>query len=134
MKAYGQSKLANLLFTFELQRRLEAAGKDVIAVASHPGWAKTHEPVGPRLMNAMRGVLIQSAEMGALPTIYAAVGDGVEGGRYYGPNGFLELGGFPKEVKPSKRAKDPGIAARLWELSEKLTGVNYEPILAGKSA
>ena len=125
MKAYSQSKLANLLFTFELQRKLSASGKEVMSVASHPGWANTHPPRS-RIQGAMQRGLIQSPAMGSLSTIFAAAGDGVIGGKYYGPGGILELRGFPKEVKASKLARDTELATRLWTLSEKLADIDYK--------
>jgi NAD(P)-dependent dehydrogenase (short-subunit alcohol dehydrogenase family) len=130
MKAYSQSKLANLLFTFELQRKFNAAGKDLLSVASHPGLANTHPPRS-RTQGAMQKMLGQSPAMGALPTILAAAGDGIEGGKYYGPGGFMEIKGFPKEVQPSKQARNPALAAKLWTMSEELSGINYQPILEG---
>lgn len=128
MKSYSQSKLANLLFTFELQRKTNAVGKDILVVASHPGWANTHPPRS-RVRGVLSRMLIQSPAMGALPTIFAAAGDGIVGGKYYGPSGFLEIRGFPKESKSSKSANDPTLATKLWTVSEKLTGVDYDQIL-----
>ncbi|HME53153.1 MAG TPA: oxidoreductase [Candidatus Lokiarchaeia archaeon] len=129
MKAYGQSKLANLLFTYELQRRVSTAGKQLLVVASHPGWAKTHPPRS-RLQGWMSKLMIQSAAMGALSTILAAVGNNIEGGKYYGPGGFMEVRGFPKEVQSSKMARDIDLATKLWTASEKLTGISYDSILS----
>ncbi len=122
--AYGQSKLANLLFTYELQRRLAAAGKDTLAVAAHPGWTSTnlqeHAP-SVKFMNRFFG---QEPLMGALPTLYAATESDVKGGGYYGPSGFLEMNGPPKRVKSNKRSRDENVAERLWNVSEDLTGVH----------
>ncbi len=133
--AYGQSKLANLLFHFELQRRFEAAGADAISVACHPGWAATNlQTAGPRMqgsgwMERLAGLgnrlFAQSAAMGALPTLYAAAAPEVRGGDYIGPDGFMENAGYPKRVGSSRRARDRAAAARLWEVSEALTGVRY---------
>ncbi|UTI64940.1 oxidoreductase [Paraconexibacter antarcticus] len=129
-RAYGQSKLANLLFTAELQRRLEAAGSPVIATAAHPGWAATHlqghtgNPVFGGLLAVGNRVLAQDEEGGALPTLLAATGD-VAGGSYAGPKGLLELRGAPVLVRRSPRAKDADMARRLWERSEELTGVRF---------
>ncbi|MGH2969872.1 MAG: oxidoreductase [Solirubrobacteraceae bacterium] len=128
--AYGQSKLANLLFTLELQRLLHQAGSDVRAVAAHPGYAATslQQHTESRLQNAVMAVtnrvLAQSDEMGALPTLYAATED-VAGGSYVGPDGFQEQRGHPTLVGRSARASDPETATRLWELSEGLTGVSF---------
>jgi NAD(P)-dependent dehydrogenase (short-subunit alcohol dehydrogenase family) len=130
-RAYGQSKLANLLFTYELQRRLTAAGSPVKAVAAHPGYAATNlqshtESIQGLVMALANRLMAQSGEMGALPTLYAATVPDLPGGSYVGPDGFLEQRGHPKIVNSSAAAKDPEIARRLWEISEKLTGVTYE--------
>jgi NAD(P)-dependent dehydrogenase (short-subunit alcohol dehydrogenase family) len=127
MGAYAQSKLANLLFTYELQRRLAAAGDETIAVAAHPGTSDTalvrHMPafaqVGSRL------VPNQSAAMGALPTLRAATDPAVAGGDYYGPAGFGEFAGPPRLVRSSSRSRDETAARRLWAVSEELTGVTF---------
>ena len=133
--AYAQSKLANLLFAYELQRKLEAAGSSVISVAAHPGYAATHlQLVGPemegskssqRVMSAANRVLAQSAAMGALPSLYAATSPEVRGGDYVGPDGFAGQRGFPVKARSSRRSQDQEIAARLWAVSEQLTGVSY---------
>ena len=130
MKAYGRSKLSNLLFTYELQRRLEAAKKDVIAVAAHPGVATTN------LGRYMSGKLLykilyplfkrisQDQAMGALPQIRASVDPGVKGGEYYGPDGKREMKGYPVVVESNAASHSLSDAEKLWEASEKLTGVN----------
>ena len=132
--AYFQSKLANLLFIRELQRRLALAQTGVIAVAAHPGVSSTnlgHESSGllTSMMQRTRPVfdrfISQSAAMGALPTLRAAVDPLVAGGDYFGPDGFGEQRGHPVKVDSSRRAKDDGAARRLWELSEQLTAVTY---------
>ncbi len=132
-RAYGQSKLANLLFAYELQRRLVLAGVPTIAVACHPGGARTNLGNAPagitgKLMEMARPVInlfMQPAEMGALPTLRAAVDLGVEGGEYYGPDGFAEQRGHPVLVESNARSKDRAVAAHLWTVSEELTGVRY---------
>ncbi len=129
-RAYGQSKLANLLFMGELQRRLEAAGSPVRSVAAHPGYAATNlqshtESIQDSVMAVFNVVFAQSAEMGALPTLYAATQD-VPGGAYVGPDGLAEQRGHPKLVGMSPAARDAELAARLWALSEELTGVRYD--------
>lgn len=134
--AYGQSKLANLLFAYELQRRLAAAGGQVISAAAHPGYAATNlQTVGPqmagsalgqRLMAFANRFFAQSAAMGALPEVYAATSPDVRGGDYIGPDGLLGQQGFPKQVGASRRARDQAVAARLWQVSEALTGVKYK--------
>ena len=136
--AYGQSKLANLLFTYELQRRLEAIGADLISVACHPGYAATNlQAAGPRMQGSSlleslvalsNRLFAQSAAMGALPTLYAATAADVNGGDYIGPGGFAETWGHPKKVGSSARSHDPAAAARLWDISEALTGIKYEAL------
>ena len=129
-RAYGQSKLANLLFTLELQRRLAAAGSPVRAVAAHPGWAATELQgrTGSRVQHALLQVANriagQSADGGAWPLLYAATQD-VPGAAYVGPDGPGEWRGHPVLVGRSDAAHDEAAAQRLWELSERLTGVSY---------
>ncbi|WP_009477954.1 oxidoreductase [Rhodococcus sp. JVH1] len=128
--AYGQSKLANLLFTYELQRRLSAAGSPVKAVAAHPGYASTNlqahtESVQDKLMAVGNRIFAQSAEMGALPMLYAATAPDVIGGSYIGPDGLFEQRGHPKVVGSNKKSRDEHTARALWSLSEDLTGVEF---------
>jgi NAD(P)-dependent dehydrogenase (short-subunit alcohol dehydrogenase family) len=136
-EAYGQSKLANLLFAYELQRRLEAAGvEDTLSVACHPGYADTNlqyrgpEASGSRvrygLMKVANAVFAQSAAAGALPMLYAATAGDVEGGDYYGPGGFMEMRGAPEKQESNDASYDEGAAERLWAVSEELTGVTYD--------
>jgi NAD(P)-dependent dehydrogenase (short-subunit alcohol dehydrogenase family) len=135
-RAYGQSKLANLLFTLELQRKVDAAGKKLLCVACHPGYAATNlQAVGPKmsgssvmefLLEAGNRLFSQSAVMGALPTEYAAAAPDVHGGDYFGPDGMSELWGHPVRVGRSAAAQDATAAARLWEISEQLTKVHYQ--------
>jgi NAD(P)-dependent dehydrogenase (short-subunit alcohol dehydrogenase family) len=128
--AYGQSKLANLLFTAELQRRLTAAGSDVEANAAHPGYAATNlqSHSENRLMEALmwvgNRVIAQDDKGGALPTLYAAVAD-IPGNSFAGPGGFMESRGAPKLVGRSGAATDMDVARRLWDVSEQLTGVSF---------
>ncbi len=124
--AYGQSKLANLLFTYELQRKLAAAGADTIAVAAHPGWAATNLQKNSGLINFMNRFLAQSAAMGALPTLRAATDLDVRGGEYYGPGGRFGSVGYPKVVQSNGRSHDQTVAAKLWTVSEEMTGVHYD--------
>jgi NAD(P)-dependent dehydrogenase (short-subunit alcohol dehydrogenase family) len=124
--AYGQSKLANLLFTYELQRRLAAAGKDTLAVAAHPGWTETNLQEHAKAVKFMNRFFAQKPLMGALPTLYAATESDVSGAEYYGPNGFMEMNGPPKRVKSNRRSHDKNIAERLWNISEDLTGVSFQ--------
>jgi len=129
-RAYGQSKLANLLFTAELQRRLEQAGSPVIAVAAHPGYAATNlqfhsgNPLIELVSHVGNRVIAQDEKGGARPTLYAALAD-VPGNSYAGPSGFMEGRGPAKLVGRSGAAADEQAARRLWEVSEQLTGVHF---------
>jgi NAD(P)-dependent dehydrogenase (short-subunit alcohol dehydrogenase family) len=129
--AYSQSKLANLLFMYELQRRLDAAGSPLRSVAAHPGYAATNlqshtESIQDRIMALGNRLLAQSDEQGAWPTLYAATTPELKGASYVGPDGFLEQRGNPKLVGSSSAARHEETARRLWEVSEELTGVRYE--------
>ncbi|MGE2832944.1 SDR family NAD(P)-dependent oxidoreductase [Mycobacterium sp. SMC-4] len=128
--AYGQSKLANLMFTYELQRRLAANGAKTIAVAAHPGLSNTelmrHIPLMklpgvPKLAD----LVTNSPAVGALPTLRAATDPAVQGGQYYGPSGFQEMVGYPVLVQSTKKSHDVAVQQRLWAVSEELTGVTY---------
>ncbi len=133
--AYGQSKLANLLFTAELQRRCDAAGLSILALAAHPGFASTNlqaagptmreSSIGARMSDIGNSLFAQSAAMGALPTLFAATMPGLAGGSYVGPDGFMEQRGHPRVVDRSAAAKSVPDAQRLWALSEELTSVHY---------
>jgi len=132
--AYGRSKLANLLFTYELQRRLTAARAHTIALAAHPGTARTeltrhmsglsNAAMGPRFA-AINSWLVQDAKMGALPTLRAATDPDAIGGTYYGPDGFMQLTGYPIVVASSGRSQNRENQRRLWVESEQLTGITY---------
>ncbi|OZM71142.1 oxidoreductase [Amycolatopsis antarctica] len=130
VKAYGQSKLANLLFTLELQRRLEETGSAVRALAAHPGYAATNLGTKGRNRFLVAGVHLagrffaQTREQAALPTVFAATRD-LPGASYVGPDGRFELHGKPALVGRSAEASDPAVARRLWDVSEGLTGVTY---------
>jgi NAD(P)-dependent dehydrogenase (short-subunit alcohol dehydrogenase family) len=129
--AYGQSKLADLMFAYELNRRLTNARSAVRSVAAHPGYSATElqshtETIQDRLMALANPIVAQSAANGALPELYAATMPDVVGGAYYGPNGFAEMRGHPKRVSSSAASKDQAAAARLWTRAEELTGVRYE--------
>ena len=133
--AYGQAKLANLLFAYELQRKLAASGSSVISVVAHPGYASTNlQNVGPemegsrigkRTMSAANRVLAQSARDGRAARSVCGHFPHVRGGDYIGPDGFMGQRGFPKKVKSNARSHDQAVAARLWAVSEALTGVSY---------
>ena len=124
--AYSQSKLANLMFTYELQRRLSGAGA-TIAVAAHPGLADTELTRNTPAIAAFfyARVISQKPAMGALPTLRAATDPGVLGGQYYGPGGFLGARGYPELAHSSRRSHDAAIQRRLWTVSEELTGVTF---------
>ena len=135
--AYAQSKLANVLFAYELQRRLDRAGvDDVTSVACRPGYADTNlQRRGPEAEGSTLGLLrakalnaafAQSAEWGALPMLYAATDPSVDGGTYVGPDGFRNMRGHPAEQSSSDRSYDGNTAERLWTVSEDLTGVTYD--------
>jgi NAD(P)-dependent dehydrogenase (short-subunit alcohol dehydrogenase family) len=134
-RAYGQSKLANLLFTSELQRRLTAAGSPVLANAAHPGYAATNLQFqsGQRLFDVISVVgnrlFAQDENGGALPTLYAAVAD-IPGNSFAGPSGFMEARGGAKLVGRTDAAKDDGVARRLWDVSEELTDVRFPQTIA----
>ena len=136
--AYGQSKVANLLFVYELQRKLAATGVDTISVAAHPGYAATNlQTVGPKMEGARlvewisdigNRFFAQSAAAGALPSLYAATMPDVRGGDYWGPNGLGEMWGTPKKCASNAHSRDLAVAARLWSVSEELTGVRYDAL------
>jgi NAD(P)-dependent dehydrogenase (short-subunit alcohol dehydrogenase family) len=134
--AYGQAKLANLLFALELQRRADAAGVPLTSVAAHPGFAATNlqlqssqmsgNPVDRLVNRTVNALFAQSDAMGALPTLYAATVPGLPGGAYAGPDGLAEWRGHPQLTAPNGRARDAEDAARLWHVSEELTGVRFD--------
>ena len=126
--AYGQSKLANLLFTYELQRKLTAAGKDTLAIAAHPGWTETNLQQHSSMARFLNPFFAQKQPIGALPTLYAAVAPNVHGGDYFGPDGFMEMRGHPKKVDSNDQSHDKAVAARLWDVSEELTDVRYQSL------
>ena len=131
-KAYQQSKLANLLFGLELDRRLKRANADVASIMAHPGVATTSiisngmgSGVQAKIASMVLPLFAQSDARGAWPTLYAATSPDAKSGHYYGPDGIAEIKGLPTEVKPKPHALDPVAAARLWHISEQMTGVEY---------
>ncbi len=134
-QAYGASKAANLFFTYELQRKFEERGADVISVAAHPGYASTNlQGAGAkmngsdfqmRVTNLMNKIFAQSQEMGALPQLYAATASEVQGGEYFGPDSLFESRGHPQKVESNEYSHDTAVAQKLWQVSEELTGVTY---------
>jgi NAD(P)-dependent dehydrogenase (short-subunit alcohol dehydrogenase family) len=130
MAGYNQSKLANLMFTYELQRRLHSAGSPAIAAAAHPGLTRTDlarylSPVMTGLYVLIERPLAQRAAIGALGTLRAATDPAVRGGDYYGPARWRGERGYPVRVSSSERSHDEGAQRRLWQESERLTGVGY---------
>ena len=132
MKSYGRSKLSNLLFTYELQRKLESKGTDAIAVAAHPGFSRTNlaryleKKAMFKILYPLTGPISQTADMGALPQIRAAVDPMVRGGEYYGPDGFSQMKGYPVKVTSNAASHDTEAARKLWDISEELTGVEID--------
>ncbi len=137
-RAYGRSKLANLMFALELDRRLQKAGSDTLSVAAHPGYSATNivyggsgasQNFGRAVWNRMGAIgnvlLAQPAHMGALSTLYAAVADTVKGGDYIGPDGYIEFRGHPTRVQASELARNETLAAELWARSEHMTQVQF---------
>lgn len=132
IKSYGRSKLMNLLFTYELQRKLEAEGINSISVSAHPGVSNTNlaryleDKLIFKILMPLMSPFIQEQDMGALPQIRASVDENVKGGEYYGPGGFREMKGFPVLVQSNKASHNLEDARKLWEVSEKLTGVRFK--------
>ena len=134
VRVYRQSKFANVLFALELDRRLRAAGSPVRSLLAHAGYSATNlKATGAtgafRMLTAItKPLMAQDVAMGALPQLYAATAPNVQSGQFFGPDGFRELRGHPKLVRPDPAAEDADTARRLWDLSEELTGVRYAAI------
>jgi NAD(P)-dependent dehydrogenase (short-subunit alcohol dehydrogenase family) len=136
--AYGMSKLANLLFTYELARRSQAKGVNVLSVAAHPGYAATnlqyagaeleHKKLLSKILHWGNPLLGQPPEMGALPQLYAAIATEVQSGDYIGPDSFGGWRGHPEKVRSNRRSHDEADMQRLWEASERLTGVQFSAL------
>lgn len=124
--AYAQSKLANLLFTRQLNRFFTGAGIDALAASSHPGWTGTNLQAHSSPMRFLNRFFAQTPEVGALPSLYAATAPDVRPNDFYGPDGFQEMRGAPKRVSMIKAAEDDALAEELWRVSEELTGVRYD--------
>ena len=133
--AYGQSKQANVLFAYELQRKLDAVEASTISLAAHPGVAATNlrtklmtgeTPFLHRIQGYFWEIISQGVEMGVLPQLYAATAPDVKGGEFYGPGGFLQRAGYPQKVRSSRKSYDESLARKLWAVSENLTGVKYK--------
>jgi NAD(P)-dependent dehydrogenase (short-subunit alcohol dehydrogenase family) len=135
--AYGQSKLSNLIFAKELQARADNAGVKLISTAVHPGYSATSlqtsgTEMNPTMMWIVNGIFAQSAEMGALPTLYGAVSDEVKPGGFYGPRGIYELWGYPTDAWVNPIADDVDVRKKLWGASVKLVGVKEADFFASK--
>ncbi len=124
-KAYGDSKLANLYFTYELARKVQAAGHGVIITAAHPGFTASNLAKGP-IIRFFNEIIAQSGSMGALPTLMAATEPSAKSGDYFGPSGISEWRGYPRQVFSNKLSHDTAIAAKLWDLSEDLTSMKFQ--------
>jgi NAD(P)-dependent dehydrogenase (short-subunit alcohol dehydrogenase family) len=125
-KAYGQSKRACLMFAYELQRRLSAAGYSTLSLAAHPGLSKTNlDRYFPALIRPLGALFLQPATKGALPVLYAALAKDLKGGEFIGPDGFQEMRGYPTKVDSDAYSKDKTIAQRLWKVSETMSNVYY---------
>ncbi len=131
MRSYGASKIANMLFTLELQRRLKEVGASTVAAACHPGWTGTNLQKTSPILRWLNPLFGMKPWQGALPTLYAAVSADVVGGGYYGPDGLGTMRGYPAPNKPAPVSTDARAAKRLWELSESLAGVTTPPLEPG---
>ncbi len=125
-QAYCDSKLANLYFTYELARKLEQSEHLTLATAAHPGYTATNLQKYMPMHTVANAIFGQKEEKGALPTLRAAVDPEATYGDYYGPDGIMEMGGYPKKVKSTDLSHDRGNAARLWEISEEMTGIEFK--------
>jgi NAD(P)-dependent dehydrogenase (short-subunit alcohol dehydrogenase family) len=123
--AYCQSKLANILFGYELQRRTARTGNNPISIVAHPGYAATNLQHNSALFSWLNPIVAQSQEMGTLPILYAATNPEIRGGEYIGPDGFLGQRGYPHKARSSPQAHNQKTARRLWEVSEQLTGIQF---------
>lgn len=125
-RAYGDSKIANLYFTYELDRKLKEHNQNLIVTAAHPGYTATELQRNMGIFEFFNSIFAQDVSMGALPTLRAATEENLKGGDYFGPNGFIEMWGNPIQVESNDLAKDEAIAKKLWEVSQELTDVKFE--------
>lgn len=125
MKAYRQSKLANLLFAYELQKRLKRSGSDTISVAAHPGLSSTNIVWLPFPLTLLKELVLMSAAKGALPVLMAAAGESIRGGEYIGPAGIKQSYGYPAVLRSLADSYNEDLWVKLWEVSEQMTGVRY---------
>ena len=142
-RVYGQSKLANLMFGLELDRRFRRVGVQAMSIVAHPGVSSTGfiknafsaaNPIAGGVTGLLFNAFGQSEDRGAFPLLFAATAPQASGGHYYGPDGFREMHGYPVEVRPDAYAADPSAAAELWRVSAELTGVHYDQLTSSKSA
>ena len=124
-RAYGDSKIANLYFTYEFARKYKDDPQAPRITAAHPGWTTTELQRHAGNMNFLNRFFGQDVSMGVLPTLRAAYDPEAQAGDYFGPKGFMEMGGHPKKVRSNKRSQDQAIAEKLWTVSEEMTGVKY---------
>ncbi len=125
MKSYGDSKIANIYFTYELARGIDRTSEGPVVACAHPGWTATELQRHTGVFEFLNTFFAQDIPMGALPTLYAALGSDVKSGDYFGPSGFMEMRGYPKRVETNQLSKDEKIAKKLWDVSEELTGVKF---------
>ena len=125
-RAYGDSKIANLYFTYGLQDRLQQNGSSTLVTAAHPGWTGTELQRHSGLMEVLNRFFAMKIKQGALPTLRAAIDDSAQGGNYFGPDGWQELRGYPRKVRSNALSHNKEIADRLWHVSEKLTGITFK--------
>ena len=125
MSAYGDSKIANLYFTYELQNRLSKDGSNPMVIAAHPGWTATELQRHSGLFEFLNNFFAMKIEQGTLPTLRAAFDENAQSGDYFGPDGFREMRGYPVKVESNKLSHDESIAKKLWDVSEELTGVKF---------
>ena len=125
MRAYGDSKVANLYFAYELARKLKADNSDIRVTAAHPGWTATELQRHTSLTDKLNRWFAQGVDMGAQPTLRAGFDDSAQSGDFFGPSKYLEMHGAPKKVSSNAKSRDTLIASKLWDLSEQLTGVQY---------
>ncbi len=125
MKSYGDSKIANLYFTYELQKKLQEAESKTVVTAAHPGWTATDLQRHSGLFEFLNGFFAMKMEQGALPTLRAAIDPEAQGGDYFGPDGWQEWRGYPVKVESNSLSRDTEIARKLWDVSEALTGIHY---------
>ena len=124
-RAYGDSKISNLYFTYELQRRLADSKSNVKVTAAHPGWTATDLQRHSKLFVFMNGFFAMKIWQGALPTLRAAIDEVAQSGDYFGPDGWQEWRGYPQKVESNKLSHDKNIGAKLWEVSQQLTGIKF---------